>query len=173
MSDLRLDITSENICYFKNFHHALRENPRIDIILKFPKCTVLKIKFFQDKKRVLISLSNGIMLVYNKIDYSVQKVFPNKMAIIDSIKIMDDKYLVTAGIDPKIRIWNIESEKLVHKYDVHAYSTIFLVQNKDYTYSYGYDMKLAKYNFRLKQLDSFLEMESPMTAMKLIKCIED
>ena len=36
MMDLRLDITSENICYFKNMHHALRENPRIDTILKFP-----------------------------------------------------------------------------------------------------------------------------------------
>ena len=36
MTDLRLDITAENICYFKNMHHALRENPRIDTIMKFP-----------------------------------------------------------------------------------------------------------------------------------------
>jgi WD40 repeat protein len=113
LTDLRLDVTSENICYFKNFHHALRENPRIDLILKMPKCTVLKIKFFADKKRVLISLSNGLMIIYSHTDYQVVKTFTNKMAIVDLIKIVDDKYIITAGIDPKIRIWNIDSDKLI------------------------------------------------------------
>jgi hypothetical protein len=64
-TDLRLEITNENICYFKNFHHALRENPRIDVIMKMPKCTVLRIKFFSDKKRLAMSLSNGTILFYS------------------------------------------------------------------------------------------------------------
>jgi hypothetical protein len=69
LSDLRLDITSENICFFKNFHHALRENPRIDIILKLPRVTILRIKFMADKKRVVMSLSNGLIVFYNMNDY--------------------------------------------------------------------------------------------------------
>lgn len=116
MTDLRLDITSENICYFKNFHHALRENPRIDIVLKMPKCTVLKIKFFADKKRVIISLSNGLILLYSLVENQIIKIFPSKMAIIDSLKLIEDKYLITAGIDPKIRIWNIETDKNISKF---------------------------------------------------------
>ena len=72
-----------------------------------PKCTVLRVKFMADKKRVLFSLSNGLLLIYNYSDYAVTKVFVNKMAILDSIKIIEDKYIITAGIDPKIRIWNI------------------------------------------------------------------
>lgn len=68
ITDLRLDITNENICYFKNFHHALRENPRIDMIVKMPRCTVLRIRFLQDKKRIAISLSNGLIFFYNMVD---------------------------------------------------------------------------------------------------------
>jgi WD40 repeat protein len=95
------------------------------------------------------------------------------MAIIDSIKIIEDKYLITAGIDPKIRIWNIETEKLLSKFDVHTYSTILLVYHKEFTFSYGYDMKLAKYNFKTKNLESFVQMENTITALKLIKTLED
>lgn len=154
LTDLRLDITSENICYFKNYHHALRENSRIDVIMKMPKCTVLKIKFFTDKKRVIMTLSNGLMLLYNINDNSVLKIFANKMSIVDSLKLIEDKYLITAGIDPKIRIWNVETEKLISKFQVHAYSTIFMVSFKECIFSYGYDMKLAKFNFKSKQLEA-------------------
>jgi WD40 repeat protein len=44
------------------------------------------------------------------------KIFTNKSAIVDSLKIIEDKYLITAGIDPKIRIWNVETEKLISKF---------------------------------------------------------
>jgi len=36
-----------------------------------PGCTVLRVKFFADKKRVAVSLSNGLILVYNTIDYVI------------------------------------------------------------------------------------------------------
>eukprot|EP00347_Sterkiella_histriomuscorum_P005755 403355392 len=173
LTDLRLDITSENICYFKNFHHALRENPRIDQIIKLPKCTVLRIKFFMDKKRVIMSLSNGLMLIYNIIDYTVVKVFVNKFSIIDSIKIIDDKYIITAGIDPKIKIWNLETEKTISEFDAHQYSTLIMSFHKEFIFSYGYDMRLMKYNFKDKKLECQQLMESSVTAMKLLKTLEE
>jgi WD40 repeat protein len=52
-------------------------------------------------------------------EYYIQKVFVNKSAVMDLLKIIDDKYLITAGIDNKIRIWNIETEKLLTKFQVH------------------------------------------------------
>lgn len=119
MTDLLLNLTSESIGYFKNFHHALRENPRIDTILKMPCANVLRVKFFSDKKRVIFSLSNGLLIIYNINDYEVQKVLVNKYAILDSLKLIEDKYLITAGIDKKIRIWNIETEKIISKLHVH------------------------------------------------------
>jgi hypothetical protein len=61
-----MDMATESLCYFKNFHHALRENPRIDVILRLPAgAWVLKIKFCADKKRVLLALACGLILVYN------------------------------------------------------------------------------------------------------------
>jgi hypothetical protein len=72
MTDLLLNLTSETIGYFRNFHHALRENPRIDTILKFPLgASVLRVKFFSDKKRVVFSLSNGLILIYSMLDFEI------------------------------------------------------------------------------------------------------
>jgi len=173
LTDLRLDITSEHICFFKNFHHALRENPRIDIILKMPKCTVLKIKFLSDKKRVAMSLSNGLILIYNINEFFVHKVIVNKMAIIDNLIAVDEKYLMTAGIDSKIRIWNIETEKLVGKFEAHTYSTIHTAFNKESLFTYGYDMKLNKFKFRTRQLELSVPMEQQVSAMKLLKSTDE
>ncbi len=100
MTDLLLNLTSENIGYFRNFHHALRENPRIDTILKLPQgASVLRVKFFADKKRVVFSLSNGLLIIYNTLDFEIMKILVNKYAILDSLKLLEDRYLITAGID--------------------------------------------------------------------------
>jgi len=57
-----------NATFFENFHHTLRENPRIDVITRMPGSQVLAIKFFCDKKKIIISLSCGLMLLYNSVD---------------------------------------------------------------------------------------------------------
>lgn len=66
---------SSDVCYFDNFHHALRENPRIDLVLQFPGCQILTLKFFSDKKRIMVSLSNGLLLLYNTETSMVMKVY--------------------------------------------------------------------------------------------------
>lgn len=134
---LRTGLASETICHFKNYHHALRENPRIDIIMKTP--TVLRVKFFSDKKRALISFGCGLLAVVSLTEASVIKLIVSKCAVLDSVKLIEDKYAMTAGIDPKIRVWNLETEKQVHKFEVHSYSTIFMAHHKEFVYSYGHD----------------------------------
>ena len=48
-----------------------------------------------------------------------------------------------------------------------------MISHKEFIFSYGYDMKLAKYNFKTKQLETFIEVESHMTALKLLKTIDE
>jgi WD40 repeat protein len=120
-----------------------------------------------------MSLSNGLIIFYNTNEYTVQKIFVSKMAINDLMKIIDDKYIITAGIDPKIRIWNIESEKLISKFQVHDYATVLMVCHKEYIFSYGFDMKLAKYNFKNKTLDQTVSVQNNITAIKLLKTVDE
>jgi len=49
------------LTYFETFHHALRENQRIEMVTKMPGCLVLAVKFY-DKNIIFISLSNGLIL---------------------------------------------------------------------------------------------------------------
>jgi WD40 repeat protein len=112
-----------------------------------------------DKKRVLMSLSNGLIVVYNIHDFYVSKVIVNKNAIIDIIKIVEDKLLITGGIDNKIRVWNIETEKLIGKFEAHSYSTLHMAHHKEFIYSYGYDMRLCKFKHKSRTLENHIEME--------------
>lgn len=90
------------------------------------------------------------MLLYNMNDNCIQKLFINKMAIIDQLKIIEDKYIIAAGIDSKIRIWNIDTEKVISKFQVHQYLVKHMCVQKEFIYSFGYDMKLAKFDFKNK-----------------------
>lgn len=52
-----------------------------------------------DKKRMFVSLSNGLMFMLNTQNCTVSKLFVNKTAVVDLVKIIDDKYAICAGID--------------------------------------------------------------------------
>jgi hypothetical protein len=48
-----------------------------------------------------------------------------------------------------------------------------MICHKEYIFSYGYDMKLAKYNFKNKFLEGSQLMEQSMSALKLLKTIDE
>jgi hypothetical protein len=98
------------LCYFEGFHHSLRENARIDLVTKLPGCQILATKFFSDKHRVLLSLSNGLLIIMSMTDYSVEKVMVCKSAVFDQVKLVDDRYVACSGIDSHVRIWSIDKE---------------------------------------------------------------
>lgn len=45
--------------------------------------------------------------------------------------------------------------------------------HKEFIFSYGYDMRLMKYNFKDKKLENQQQMDQPVTAMKLLKTLEE
>ena len=87
-----------------------------------PGCLVLTCKFYS-KTLVFVSLSNGLILAYNTTNQQVEKVIANKGAIIDCLKFLGPLYLITAGIDSKVRLWNIKTESLFVKFEIHKYAT--------------------------------------------------
>ena len=100
----------------------------------------------------------------------IEKVFANKGAIIDCIKILAPTYLITAGIDSKIRMWDIKSEKLFGKYEIHKYATQQLIVHNSILYSYGgHDMKLVKFDIACKETDCWINLKSHITALKCLK----
>jgi WD40 repeat protein len=113
---------NNNSIYFEGFHHSLRENKRLEMIVKMPGCLVLAVKFYS-KNLIFVSLSNGLIIQYDTDTHRVLKIFPNKGAVIDCLKILSKNYLITAGIDSKTRMWNIKSEKLFAKLEIHKYAT--------------------------------------------------
>ena len=87
-----------------------------------PGCVVLSLKYYQTNS-VIMSLSNGLIVLYDTQTQTVERIFASKGAIIDCLKVLYPTYLITAGIDTKIRIWNIKNGKLFAKFEIHKHST--------------------------------------------------
>jgi len=126
-----------------------------------------------DKKRVLISLACGLILLYNIIEYKVEKVLTSKVAILDCVKVIEDKYMITGGLDSKTRIWNLETEKLISKFEIHSNHSTLMVTYKEFIFSFGSDNSLTKFNFKAKTIEKSLSFETPITSMKIIKTVDE
>lgn len=158
------------LCYFEGFHHSLRENSRIDLVTKMPGCHILTMKFLLDKKRVLLSLSNGLMLTLNLGTCAIENILVCKVACIDLIKVIDERYLICAGIDSHLRIWNLENDRQMQKINIHQYCILFMLCYKEFIFTFGYDKSVAKFNFMRKEKMVRVDLGKTATAAKLIKC---
>lgn len=139
------------------------------MVVKMPGCLVLAVKFFT-KSQIFVSLSNGLIVLYDTFCHKILKIFANKGAIIDCLKVLGPTYLITAGIDTKIRLWNIKTEKLFAKFEIHKYATQQMIVSASTLYSYGgHDMKLVKFDISTKETDCWINLKSHITALKLIK----
>lgn len=136
---------------------------------RLPGCLVLAAKFYS-KSLVFLSISNGLILAFNTANNTVEKIFANKGAIIDCLKFLNNSYLITAGIDSKVRLYNIMTEKPFAKFEIHKYATqqIILVANTLYTYG-GHDMKLVKFDTSSRETDCWINLKSHITCLKLVK----
>ena len=119
---------------------------------------------------MFLSLSNGLILSYDTQTLKVEKIFANKGAIIDCLKVLGPNILITAGIDTKIRLWNLKTEKLFAKFEIHRYATQQIIVHNSNLYSYGgHDMKLVKFDIACKETDCWINLKSHITSLKLLK----
>ena len=134
-----------------------------------PGCYVLAAKFLSSNE-LFLSISNGLILLLDLHTQEVKKIFANKVAIVDCLKIISPTQLMTAGIDSKVRIWGIRSEKLQAKFEIHKFATQQLIVFNQTLYSYGgHDMKLVKFDIVTRETDCWINLKSHVTALKLLK----
>jgi hypothetical protein len=48
-----------------------------------------------------------------------------------------------------------------------------MICHKECIFTYGFDMKLAKYNFKNKVLEASIEVSSNITSIKLLKTVDE
>lgn len=52
-------------------------------------------------------------------DLIVEKVFVNSSACLDLIKVVEDRFLILAGLSDKVRVFNLDTEKLFFTFQPH------------------------------------------------------
>ena len=67
-------------------------------------------------------------------------------------------------------MWNIKTEKLYGKFEIHKYACqqMIIVNSNLYTYG-GHDMKLVKFDIANKETDCWINLKSHITSLKLLK----
>ena len=136
--------------------------------MRFPGCQVLAIKFLSDKKRMFISLSCGIVLLMNTADMRVQKILFQHAFVIDKLKAVH-AHLITAGIYPNVRIWNVDAEKVVDSVNTGAYAVTHLALLQEWLFIGTSDKALFKYNMKTKTRTPVRIFESAISCLKFTK----
>jgi hypothetical protein len=101
--------------YFKPMHLTFKENSRLDLIIQFMPCQILACKFLSDKTRVIFSLSCGLCMMIDTTSLQVLKLFALSSSHFDMVKVIEDKTLVLAGMDTQVKVYSLDSEKLLYK----------------------------------------------------------
>ena len=184
MYKIRLDITSQKHTYYKGFQNSLRENAKIETILKFP-FSVLKTWLFTDQRRVAIFSDSGLIYICG-VDFEVISIISSDFPHIECCQYfsqalneaegeadeLDEEYIFTAGDDPYIRKWDINSQREVASYKCHkTYCSILIIWN-EYFFSTGEDKRLVMFNIEKEKIVNVNKGKSIIN-IKVLDNIED
>ena len=113
---------------------------------------ILSCKFLADKYRVVFSLSCGLCLLFDTVALIVQKIFVLSSSCHDLIKIVDDRFLMVAGMDDRLRVFNMDTEKLCLKFHPNTEASfISLIQvRKDILFSCA-GQEIVKWKYKTKE----------------------
>lgn len=75
------------------------------------------------------------------VELVVQKVFVNSSACLDLIKVVEDRFLILAGLSNIVRVFYLDTEKLFFKFQPHKENSqvnlMQIGQNMFFSYSGG------------------------------------
>ena len=69
---------------------------------------------------MVFSLACGLCLLIDTVDLVVQKVFVNSSTCLDLIKVIEDRFLILAGLSDRVRVFYLDTEKLFFKFQPHS-----------------------------------------------------
>ena len=77
--------------------------------------------------------------------------------------------LITAGIDPNVRIWNVDAEKVVDKVNTGAYAVTHLALLQEWLFIGTSDKALFKYSMKTKTRTPVRIFDSAISCLKFTK----
>lgn len=189
MYKLRLDITNERQTYFKGFQNSLRENAKIETILKFP-FSVNKTWMFADQRRVAVFCDSGLIYICG-IDYEVISVISNEFPTIEWCQYfwskyftqppqnegeqeeeLEEEFLFTGGDDPYIRKWDVNSQREVASYKCHKTNCSTMIIWNEYFLSTGDDKRLVLFNIEKEKIVNVYKKDG-IKCIKVLDNVED
>lgn len=79
-------------------------------------------------------------------------MFVISSACLDLVKVVEDKYLILAGLSDKVRLFNLDTEKLIFKFQPHSdqshVNLMQIGQNMFYSYSGG---EIVKWDLKKRE----------------------
>ena len=183
---LRLDITTYRRTFFKSFHPSLKENNRLESLVKVPHSVIHCAYLFPDQHRIAFTTDSGLLFVYSFFLGRVTHIFTMQYVELTSLKALktlgmrsnpkdqeffkDEEYFFVGGNDPCIRKMSLTTMDEVARITAHSKPCKgFSLLDTRYLYSYGVDKKLVRVDLASDEVDCSYQAESHISRMKLVK----
>lgn len=97
--------------------------------MQFPPSPILTVKFLNEGKQIVVSMACGILIFLDICSTKIIKLIVLKEAVGDQIKLISDNLIVVGGLAGRIRIYNLENDKIIGKFMPHKGGTAICHMN--------------------------------------------
>lgn len=188
MHKIRLDITSQKSTYYKGFQNSLRENAKIETIMKFPFWKT-KTCLFTDQRRIAALTDSGLIYIISVIDFEIISIISNNYPELEWCQFFsqaielegegaeddleEEEFIFTAGNDPYVRKWDLASQREITHYQCHKTDWSILIWFYEYFFSTGSDKRLVKFNIDKEKIDRVYRSKENITTIRILENLED